>query len=328
MSYNTKNINHNTLYTLYGLRVTDMPTIDRHSLAVDGLVQYFSKYLNERRFPSDFEAKLEQAITEYPQLPEFRNFQIVYLSACGLPEQAEQLSRDLIRNFPDYLFARIGLAQLLIYRNELEEAEYLLGNPIDIKTIGGNREVYHESEVQAYYLAATHLALVQEDTELASEYLPIMILTRPEHPSTRDIVIKVSGQQVASIQAAREHDEKYERIVDSFPTVDYGSTEELPTLHHAELEVFYHTESENMDAETIAAIQILPRATLRADLESILIDSIQRYDYFAEAFFEESEYYAPLHVFYWLGALDMEESLPLVLDWMRQGEEFVDFWTA
>ena len=61
MSDKIPTTNHDTLYTLYGLRATDMPIINRHSSAVDDLVQYFSKYLNERNFPSDFEAKLEQA---------------------------------------------------------------------------------------------------------------------------------------------------------------------------------------------------------------------------------------------------------------------------
>jgi hypothetical protein len=327
MSDKTQTNNYERLYTLYGLRVTDKPIPNRYSSVANELVEYFSKHLNECRFSSGFETRLDQAITDYPELPEFRYFHIVYLTINRQREQAEQASRDLMRDFPDFQLARISLAQLLIYREELEEAEYLLGKPIDIKTLFGNRDVYHESEVLAYYLAATHLALANEDTELASDYLPIIILTHPEHPSTMNIAFKVRQTQAALARAGREHDEKYERHVKSFSTVEYESIGEPPTVRHTELEVFYYTKPENMEEDDIAAIRALPRASLRADLEAILIDSILRYNYFSSVGLTEDECCAPLHAFYWLGTFAMEESLPLVLDWMRQGQVFTDFWS-
>jgi hypothetical protein len=82
-----------------------------------------------------------------------------------------------------------------------------------------------------------------------------------------------------------------------------------------------------MEEDDIAAIRALPRASLRADLEAILIDSILRYNYFSSVGLTEDECCAPLHAFYWLGTFAMEESLPLVLDWMRQGQVFTDFWS-
>jgi hypothetical protein len=327
MSDKTQTTNYDTLYTLYGLRVTDKPIFNNYSSLANDLVQYFSKHLNECRFPSGFEIRLEQAITDYPELPEFRYYHIIYLTIHARPEQAEKASRDLIRDFPDYLLARISLALLLIHRKEMEEAEYLLGNPIDIKTLLGDRAIYHESDVLAYYLAATHLALAYKDIDLAGEYLPIMILTNPEYPITIHMALQVRKIQMELLQEAMEHDKKYERIVESFPTVEYESIDEPPTLRHTELEVFYHTKPEDMDADTIAAIRALPRASLRADLEAILIDSILRYNYFSAAGLDEDECCAPLHAFYWLGTFAMEESLPLVLDWMRQGEAFTDFWS-
>lgn len=319
---------YNTLYTLYGFRVTDRPVEEYHSAAVYNLIEYFSEYLHQRRFPIGFDAKLQQAIADYPELPELRNFRIVYLGECGRGKEGLQASRDLFRDFPNYLFARTGLAQLLIQRNELAEVDNLLEQPRHIETLEGKQEVYHESAVHAYYSASVALALALGDPEAAAEQLPIVILTRPEHPITRQVAIQYLKQQRASRQRQQEHDDQYERIVENFSTAEYESTEEPPMLHHAELEVFYQVETANIDAETVAAIRTLPRATLRADLEAILIDSIRRYGYFSEVDLEEEEHYSPLHAFYWLGTLGMEESLPIVLDWLRQGEDFINFWAV
>ncbi|MEY3243347.1 MAG: hypothetical protein RIR11_4786 [Bacteroidota bacterium] len=327
MSDKIPTTNHDTLYTLYGLRVTDKPIPNRYSSLANELVEYFSKHLNECSFPTDFEIRLEQAITDYPELPEFRYFHIIYMTTYARIEQAEQASRDLVRDFPDFLLARISLAQLLIKRKELEEVKYLLGNPIDIKTLLGNRDVYHERDVMVYYFAAIQLALAYQDINMAGEYLTIMILTNPGYSTTINMAVQVRKMQMALVQEELEHDEKYERHVKSFSTVEYESINEPPKLRHSELEVFYHTKPEDMDADTIAAIRALPRASLRADLEAILIDSILRYNYFSSAGLTEDECCAPLHAFYWLGTFAMEESLPLVLDWMRQGQAFTYFWT-
>jgi hypothetical protein len=327
MSDKIPTTNHDTLYTLYGLRVTDKPIPNRYSSLANELVEYFSKHLNECSFPTDFEIRLEQAITDYPELPEFRYFHIIYMTTYARIEQAEQASRDLVRDFPDFLLARISLAQLLIKRKELEEVKYLLGNPIDIKTLLGNRDVYHERDVMVYYFAAIQLALAYQDINMAGEYLTIMILTNPGYSTTINMAVQVRKMQMALVQEELEHDEKYERHVKSFSTVEYESINEPPKLRHSELEVFYHTKPEDMDADTIAAIRALPRASLRADLEAILIDSILRYNYFSSVGLTEDECCAPLHAFYWLGTFAMEESLPLVLDWMRQGQVFTDFWS-
>jgi SEC-C motif len=316
---------YNTLYDLYGFKATDEPTAE-NTPEIGHLVEYLAEQLDRRRFSNDFEPSLLQAIADYPQLPEFRNYYIVYLGLRGRLEEVEKASHDLIRDFPDYLFGRTGLAQLLIQTNKITEAEALLGWPRTIETLTGKRDTYHESELHAYYSAATAVALALEDIDAAREHLPVLILTRPDHETTLQLAHKYALLQDRLRDEYEAHDEEYEREVESFPTKVYEPADEPPSLHHAELSIFYTTAIEEIEAETMTAIGGLPRETLRADLEAILIDSIRRQDYFWTADLDENEYDAPLHAFYWLGTLEMEESLPIILDWLRQGDDFLDFW--
>jgi SEC-C motif/Protein of unknown function (DUF1186) len=317
---------YNTLYDLYGFKATDEPTVENTPEA-SLLVERFTEELDRSRFSKDFEPSLLQAIADYPQLPEFRNYYIVYLGANGRIEEATKASHDLIRDFPDYLFARTGLAQLLIQTNKTTEAEALLGWPRTIETLTGKLDVYHESELHAYYSAATAVALALEDIDAAGEHLPVLILTRPHHITTLQLAHKYALLQKRLGDEYEAHDEEYEREVESFPTKVYETADEPPSLHHAELSIFYTTAIDAIETETMTAIAGLPRETLRTDLEAILIDSIRRQDYFLTADLDKNEYDAPLHAFYWLGTLEMEESLPIVLDWLRQGDDFLDFWS-
>jgi Predicted metal-binding protein related to the C-terminal domain of SecA len=97
----------------------------------------------------------------------------------------------------------------------------------------------------------------------------------------------------------------------------------MPEFNHPEVKIFYFN-SYDIDRDTLHAIMALPRQTLIEDMQKLLIDSVERYEYFLE--YEYSEAFFPLHTMYVLSSLRAEEALDTLLFVMSKGEEFLDFW--
>jgi hypothetical protein len=70
----------------------------------------------------------------------------------------------------------------------------------------------------------------------------------------------------------------------------------------------------------------LPRKTLIQDLETVIYDSIRRFEYFAEEDLISEETFAAIHAMVLLAELKSVESVPVMLETLRQGEEYLDYW--
>ena len=97
----------------------------------------------------------------------------------------------------------------------------------------------------------------------------------------------------------------------------------IPEFNHPEVEIFYHF-GYDIDRDKLHAIMALPRQTLIEDMQKMLMDSIERFEYFCE--FEDFEVNIPMHALYILSSLRAEEALDTLLLIMSQDEDFLDFW--
>ncbi|HLR30862.1 MAG TPA: DUF1186 domain-containing protein [Fodinibius sp.] len=106
-------------------------------------------------------------------------------------------------------------------------------------------------------------------------------------------------------------------------------TREKPAFAHPEIEALY-VNGMRIDHRVINEILALPRKTLIPDLETVLQDSINRFEYFRDKAkkegWNEQENNFPPHALFLLAELNAEDSLPSLLTLLRQGEEFLDFW--
>ncbi len=104
--------------------------------------------------------------------------------------------------------------------------------------------------------------------------------------------------------------------------------ENKPTFHHPEVDAFYQY-GMDIPQDKVKAILELPRETLVKDMEAILQDAVDRYEYFSgndNIPFEEMCF--PHHALWTLADLNAEEALPTVLNLLRQGEDVPEFWFA
>jgi hypothetical protein len=102
-----------------------------------------------------------------------------------------------------------------------------------------------------------------------------------------------------------------------------------PTFNHSEINALYENDF-HIDREILKELLALPQESLIEDLETVLQDCINRYEYFCEVEEEGSrdphKFQFPLHALFLLADLEAEESLPAVLNLLRQEDELLDFW--
>ncbi|MEM7040506.1 MAG: SEC-C metal-binding domain-containing protein, partial [Bacteroidota bacterium] len=103
-----------------------------------------------------------------------------------------------------------------------------------------------------------------------------------------------------------------------------------PTFQHPEIERLYEIGVHDMDAETLRTLLGLPRTSLISDLEAVLRDAIARFDEFYArdkgSLIPFPEICFPLHALLFLAELRAKDSLPIVLEFLSQDIEAVDFW--
>lgn len=99
----------------------------------------------------------------------------------------------------------------------------------------------------------------------------------------------------------------------------------LPKLNHSEVNAFYEYDL-SIPREKVEAILALPKETLVQDLETLLLDAIERYDFFKNFEDKDKWWEFPTHALYVLIELKAKESLPTILKLLQQEEDFTSYW--
>ena len=100
---------------------------------------------------------------------------------------------------------------------------------------------------------------------------------------------------------------------------------ELPKFNHPEVSVFYEQDL-SIPKEKVAAILELPRATLIEDMETILLDTIERKEFFKNYPDKDKWWATPKHALWVLTELKAEEAFPSILKILYQEDDYNDVY--
>lgn len=104
------------------------------------------------------------------------------------------------------------------------------------------------------------------------------------------------------------------------------STKDLvPEFHHSEIQSLY-ANGWDFPESKIKTILALPRQTLITDLEKVIEDSIVHFADYEAIDWAENTHTFPIHAIWLLCELKAEESLPKVLDVLRQEDDYLMYW--
>lgn len=159
------------------------------------LVEYSPQvedWMNKARsalFASDgkrAERALKRSLAVHPNDPSLLNNLAIAYSMQGRKEEADTLVQQIHEQHPDYLFARVGLAQRCIERGEFEQARQLL-DPLM------HREQMHYSEFDSFCGASIQLYLAEGNTDAARSWFEMWEQIDPENPKLELFRRRVSG---------------------------------------------------------------------------------------------------------------------------------------
>jgi tetratricopeptide (TPR) repeat protein len=270
-------------------------------------------------------SKLTQLIIQHPTVPQLKNYLSVAYNVQGNYEKAMEVNRWLLTEHPDYLFAKINAASTLIDNEEYENVPDLLGEGMEIKALYPDRDLFHLAEVTGFYRIAIRYFASIGELDLAENRLEILKDIAPNHPDTKAAESFIFEMVMLKGMERYEKESKLRIKPDSIKSVPESWNSEPPHFIHSEIEYLYQF-GIDIPHELLNEIIRLPHVTLIADLEKILSDAADRYNYFSESGYEEETHSFVLHALFLLGEINAEEGLPKILSFLEYDYEFVDFW--
>jgi tetratricopeptide (TPR) repeat protein len=119
---------------------------------------------------------LRQALEAAPDDPSLLNNLASAYTMLGRNDEADAITRRIARDYPEYFFGQVGLAQLEARARRTEAAHRILDG------LQG-RVRYHRSEFVGLCLAQIEVLLVEKNPAGARSWLDLLASVDPEHPS-------------------------------------------------------------------------------------------------------------------------------------------------
>lgn len=268
---------------------------------------------------------LESLVAKYPHVPQFKSYVINVHFKFGNNNKAYQVTNELLASFPDYIFARLNKASEYLNKKEFDKVPLVLGPELNIAALYPERTTFHVSEVKPFLGIVFNYYLFTDNLDAATDTLNELIETVPDDPMLETYTLQLMAKRLDKNMGLLSADDSKARKVE-YIAPEIQKTKEKPAFTHPEIEYLY-TYGMRIDHQIIRNILELPKETLIADLERVISDSISRFDEYStgEDYHEPSSCFAS-HAIYLLTELKSYESLPVILNILRQGEGYFDFW--
>jgi len=271
--------------------------------------------------------KLQKLISEYPGIPHFKNYLTIAYANKNDMAKSWEMNEIIMREHSNYLFGKLNLANKYIIENELNKIPEVLGIDLDLKKLYPHRNEFHVVEFLFFSRIAINYYLFLDNEVKANKILNQMKLVDADSKVTYQAELQVmqynlkKGLEVLKKEKAwADKKFNYEKTI---------QTNAEPWFYHKQIEQLYYYDL-GIPELIIDELLDLPRETLIKDLENVILDCQQRYDYFRKKEnkdgWNEKEFSFAVHALILLSELESEESLPAVLSLLRQENNLLEFW--
>ncbi len=272
--------------------------------------------------------KLKKLTGKYPDVKELRNYLVQAYFKTGNVEQAIRVNEQLLKDYPGYLFARLFKAGIVLHEGKRELCREMLGTNVELDDLYPERTEFHVSEFMTYQKMAINYFLSMDNIEEAERRLSLMRKQDINDPEVKTASLTLMQYNIQKAATTLQESKKYRRQPFVKQYNKEIQTTEAPVFNHPEIEVLYHN-TLRIDPALISNILQLPRQSLLEDLHSILDDAIRRFKYFRHMTEQDgSKDDFVMHAMFLLAELGSEQSLPHLLNFLRQGEEPLEFWVG
>ncbi len=308
---------YQSFYENTNIKITGLNALAKPIETLDTLV---------KRFPRKAISKLLKMQEKDSNSTFIKNYLYTCYSKTRQVQKAEAILNQTLEENPKDVFAIANKILNVHDKEEIVKHGHLLGEFRDIRTILPDREEFHIKEFTQYQLAAAHYELLINDLDSAASRVESLKQLEVKNHMIASLSHEISLAQIERFQKNLEEQQIVARQVKSFPKIEYIPVDEAPAIEHSALEVFYQYSEKDIDLAKVQELFDKYGRTLIPDLKAILTDSILRYNHFNRNKLGENQSRFMIHALYFLGALEAEEGLREVLDFLRMGEAFTKFW--
>lgn len=264
---------------------------------------------------------LVSLVVKYPHAAILKNYLSMAYFNSGQPEKAREVNDWIIKEHPEYLYGIINKAFDELTKGHYDKIPSMLANLTDIQDMYPDRKVFHIQEVISFHkIAACYFAATgnMEEALNRAELLEELDTNGNDYNFVADFINNIQKQGHYPVIQSKGYDKH--RQIDTPPKFKNAS---VHNLYKYEVDI---------PAKVIRQILKADRVSIIADLEAVIEDTIVRYEYYADRLdngdIDLHETFMAVHAIALLGELRSTGSLPIVLDFLRQGDEFLDFWVG
>ena len=175
--------------------ITDSPMPSRRYRRLPEPVKDAIEQLYEKaqKKPREAIPEIMELLQKYPDLPTLYNYLSVAYARSGQKEAAEKVIEDNFRRNPDYLFARLNYAEILLAQGELEKVAEVFDHKFDLQILYPKRKRFHSSEATGFMGIVGWYFVKIGEQEIAERYYMILRQIAPDDPMTRRLRRKLFG---------------------------------------------------------------------------------------------------------------------------------------
>jgi tetratricopeptide (TPR) repeat protein len=168
--------------------IVDEPLEDAYSRVPEALGDEAAE-LHQKLYgdPRSIVARLEELNRIYPDSAVLANWLTVAYQLNDRDDEANALIVAQFQKWPDYLFARINYARMLLLHGDLDRVLDLFQGIFSLKLLYPHRSRFHLSEFVAFSTIAGEYFHARGDHEQALTYLELLLEIAPDHTCTQHL---------------------------------------------------------------------------------------------------------------------------------------------
>jgi Protein of unknown function (DUF1186)/SEC-C motif len=272
--------------------------------------------------------KLMNDIEKYPTIPQFKQQLASAYMLQNLPNKAIECNNWLYKEHPTYLFALLNKAFDSYIQNDYEGMLAFLGEDLQLESLYPERKEFHKDEIMNYLSAcAIYRNATETDDEQKDIIIDIMMRIDKTSAVLKRTIDTIYTFNMVAFQEKMDKFKEYEKRVETVFNQSIPKTNKPPDFKIAIFKKLYEYQAD-IDHSIIKEILQLPQAIIKTECQKIIDDSIARFHYFNDDNNIDDNTFFVIHVMLILGETGNEENLPLLLQILRQGEDYCDLYLS
>lgn len=267
--------------------------------------------------------RIERIIGLYPNIPNFRNYLIAWYQVNGRFKEASRLNDEVIKLFPDYIFAVSQKVQDLVKDGMIDEARELLRGNIDIDVCYPSRKSFHITEFSAFYQGVVYYLCAAYRFDEAQEKIDLLEKAGVRM-DTLDRLHSVKMRYMferASKWRKECEAKEIKAIKRKEMTVPQKELEMTPK--DVQFQFLYADTLWDIDAGLLKNSIENNKEALIAELNHVLTIAVEGFEHIEE---QADTTEAALHALLILSYIDDEASFPAALQLLRQPDSCYEYW--